>query len=175
MTNRLSKTMKKKLEGSLENLTARQAGRLFLIYANEHEDETMPVSEYPPIKDLYAAWNKRLDSAKSKRGDDGTQTVAAYNGFLGLVNLVREANRIADSDLWRLYTKAIGHGSMIDQLMTRDSHSELARITIGQFTEQAPRPLSWEDYDKAVAWYEGYSPEDLEELANELTGEYTRR
>jgi len=175
MTNRLSKTMKKKLEGSLENLTARQAGRLFLIYANEHEDETMPVSEYPPIKDLYAAWNKRLDSAKSKRGDDGTQTVAAYNGFLGLVNLVREANRIADSDLWRLYTKAIGHGSMIDQLMTRDSHSELARITIGQFTEQAPRPLSWEDYDKAVAWYEGYSPEDLEELANEMTGAYTRR
>lgn len=178
MTNRLSKTMKKKLEGSLENLTARQAGRLFLIYANEtFEDESLqiPISEYPPVVELYNAWQRRVDSAKSKKGEDETQTVAAYNGFLGLVNLTREANRIADSDLWRLYTLAISKGALIDQLMVRDSHSELARITVGQFTEDAPRPLSWEDYNKAAEWYEGYSPEDLEELANELTGEYTRR
>jgi len=32
---RLSNASKKKLEASLENLTARQAGRLYLIYANE--------------------------------------------------------------------------------------------------------------------------------------------
>ena len=174
MTKRLSKTMKKKLEGSLENLTPRQSGRLFLIYANEsHEKDTLPVSEYPPVVELYDAWRRRVKSAKSKNGDD--QTVAAYNGFLGLVNLVKEANRIADSDLWRLYTLAIGQGTKIDQLMIRDSHSELARITVGQFTEDAPRPLSWDDYNKAAEWYEGYSPEDLEELANELTGLHTQR
>ncbi|OPZ34539.1 MAG: hypothetical protein BWY98_01037 [Tenericutes bacterium ADurb.BinA155] len=178
MTNRLSKTMKKKLEASLENLTARQAGRLFLIYANEtFEDESLqiPVSEYPPVVELYNAWQRRVDSAMSKKSEDGTQTIAAYNGFLSLTNLIKKANQIADSDLWRLYTLAISKGALIDQLMVRDSHSELARITVSQFTEDAPRPLSWEDYNKAAEWYEGYSPEDLEELANELTGEYTRR
>ncbi len=173
---RLSNASKKKLEASLENLTARQAGRLFLIYSNEcHDKDSGPVWEYPPIVDLKNAWDKRVKTNKSKKGEIEAQTVAAYNGFLTLTNLIKEANRIADSDLWRLYTRALGHGSMIDSLMTRDSHSELIRITIDQFTEDVPRPLSWVDYDKAVEWYEGYSPEDLEELADELTGLYAQR
>ena len=148
MTNRLSKTMRKKLEGSLENLTARQAGRLYLIYANEHNEpnamNALPIDEYPPVVELMNAWDKRVKAAKSK-GNEGNQTIAAFNGFLGLVNLIIKVNLIADSDLWRLYTLALGHGTRIDQLMIRDSHSELARITVGQFTEDAPRPLSWED------------------------------
>ncbi|HRY78762.1 MAG TPA: hypothetical protein P5154_08400, partial [Candidatus Izemoplasmatales bacterium] len=77
---RLSNASKKKLEASLENLTARQAGRLFLIYSNEcHEsDSTGGVWEYPPVVELYNAWQRRVDSAMSKKSEDGTQTIAAY-------------------------------------------------------------------------------------------------
>jgi len=174
---RLSNASKKKLEASLENLTARQAGRLFLIYSNEcHEsDSTGGVWEYPPNKELADAWDKRVKAAKSKGGPIEEEAVAAYNGFMALTNLIQEANRIADSDLWRLYALAIGQGSLIDRLLLEDSYSDLTRVIIAQFTEDAPRPLSWEDYEKAAEWYEGYSPVDLEDLADELTGEYTRR
>ena len=174
---RLSNASKKKLEASLENLTARQAGRLFLIYSNEyHEsDSTGGVWEYPPNKELADAWDKRVKAAKSKGGPIEEEAVAAYNGFMALTNLIQEANRIADSDLWRLYALAIGQGSLIDRLLLEDSYSDLTRVIIAQFTEDAPRPLSWEDYEKAAEWYEGYSPVDLEDLADELTGDYTRR
>jgi len=174
---RLSNASKKKLEASLENLTARQAGRLYLIYANEwhliNDPET--VNDYPPVAELKTAWDKRVKTAKSKKGEEGTPIIAAYNAFLTLTNIIHEANRLADSDLWRLYTVSIGIGSQIDRLLLEDSYSDITRVTIYQFTEEAPRPLSWEDYDKAAEWYEGYSTEDLEELANELTGAYTRR
>ncbi len=177
MTKRLSNALKRKLELSLTSLTARQSGRLFLIYSNEcHEtDSGVGVWEYPPNKELAAAWDKRVKAARSKGGKIEEETLAAYNGFTALTNLIREANRIADSDLWRLYTLAIGQGSRIDRLLLEDSYSYLTRVIISQFTEDAPRPLSWEDYDKAAEWYEGYSTVDLEELADELTGDYTRR
>jgi len=172
---RLSNASKKKLEASLENLTARQSGRLYLIYANEwhliNDPET--VNEYPPVAELKAAWDKRVMAAKSKKGDDGTPTIAAYNAFLTLTEIIREANRLADSDLWRLYTKALGHGSRIDIMLIQDSYSDISRELISRFTEDTPRPLSWEDYEKAAEWYEGYSTVDLEELANELTEDYT--
>jgi len=174
---RLSNASKKKLEASLENLTARQAGRLYLIYANEwhliNDPET--VNDYPPVAELKAAWDKRVMAAKSKKGEEGTPIIAAYNAFLTLTNIIHEANRLADSDLWRLYTVSIGIGSQIDRLLLEDSYSDITRVIIDQFTEDAPRPLSWEDYEKAAEWYEGYSPVDLEDLADELTGDYTRR
>ena len=177
MTNRLPKTLKKKLEASLENLTARQAGRLFLIYANEclSGDSFENVTEYPPAVDLMKAWDKRVKAAQTKGGDIQTQTLAAYNGFLTLTNIIRQANNTADSDLWRLYTLVIGQGSRIDRLLLEDSYSDLTRVIISQFTEDAPRPLSWEDYDKAAEWYEGYSTEDLEELSHYLTEDYSDR
>ena len=177
MTRRLTNASKKKLEASLENLTARQSGRLFLIYSNEYftKETGGGVWEYPPIVDLKNAWEKRITAAKSKKGEEGIPTIAAYNAFLTLTGIIREANRIADSDLWRIYTLALGTGSRINTLLLQDSYSDITRSIIAQFTEDAPRPLSWEDYDKAAEWYEGYSPEDLEELSHELTGEYTRR
>ncbi len=177
MTKRLSNALKKKLELSLTSLTARQAGRLYLIYSHEwySSDQIGILGEYPPVAELLAAWGKRVQAAKAKRGDIETNTIAAYNAFLTLTNIWREANRLADSDLWRLYTQALGQGSLIDQTLLRDSYSTIAATFISQFTEDNPRPLSWEDYEKAEAWYEGYSAEDLEELANELTGAYTRK
>ena len=169
--------MKKKLELSLTSLTARQSGRLYLIYANEWHLINNPetVNDYPPVAELMAAWDKRIRAAKSKKGEEGTPTIAAYNAFLTLTNIIREANRLADSDLWRLYSLVLGLGSQIDRLLLKDSYSDITRVIISQFTEDTPRPLSWEDYEKAVEWYEGYSTVDLEELANELTGDYTRR
>jgi len=177
MTKRLSNALKKKLELSLTSLTPRQAGRLFLIYSNEYHESnpTDGVWEYPPIKELADAWDKQVKAAKAKGGPIEEEAVAAYNGFMALTNLIKEANRIADSDLWRLYAIAISQGSVIDRLLLEDSYSDITRVLISQFTEDAPRPLSWEDYEKAAEWYEGYSTVDLEELANELTGEYTRR
>ncbi len=177
MTSRLSNASKKKLEASLENLTARQSGRLFLIYSNEcHVKDTGEgIWEYPPNKELSDVWDKRVRAAKSKGGRIEEEVVAAYNGFTALTRIIQEANRLADSDLWRLYTLALGHGSRIDIMLIQDSHSDITRSIIAQFTDDAPRPLSWEDYEKAAEWYEGYSTVDLEELANELTGDYTRR
>ena len=115
MTKRLSNALKKKLELSLTSLTARQAGRLYLIYTNEwyliHSTDT--INEYPPVAELIAAWDKRVKAAKSKKGEEGTPTIAAYNAFLTLTNIIRESNRLADSDLWRLYTLALVKGMLL--------------------------------------------------------------
>ncbi len=176
MTNKLSNTLKKKLKASLESLTARQSGRLFLIYSNEcHEKDTHAIWEYPPIVELMAVWKTRVEEAKIKGGNIEEQTVAAFNAFIDLTDLIKEANRLADSDLWRLYARVLGYGNIIEYSLHQEINSELTRITVDLFTEDAARPLSWDDYLKAVEWYEGYSPTDLEELANELTGAYTRR
>ena len=72
MTKRLSNALKKKLELSLTSLTARQSGRLYLIYANEWHLINNPetVNDYPPVAELMAAWDKRIRAAKSKKGEE---------------------------------------------------------------------------------------------------------
>jgi len=69
MTKRLSNALKKKLELSLTSLTARQAGRLFLIYSNEFfsNDETGILTDYPPVVELQDAWDKRVKASLSKK------------------------------------------------------------------------------------------------------------
>lgn len=177
MTQKLPRTVKKKLEASLENLTPRQAGRLFLIYSGEYDKNPTAPSfwEYPPIVDLMNAWKRRTEAAKAKGGEVERQGVALHNGFLTLTEIFMESNRFADSDLWRLYLLATTTESRLNILLLQDFQSEIARYTIGNFTEDIPRPLSWEEYNRAVVWYEENEPIELGDLANRMTGAWARK
>ena len=110
--------------------------------------------------------DKRVKAAQTKVGDIQTQVRAAYNGFLTLTHIIRQANNTADSDLWRLYSLALGQGSRLARFLLEDSYTDLTRVIIFQFTEYAPRTLYWVDYDTAPAWYDGYPNADLETLSN---------
>lgn len=157
---RLPRTLKKKLEASLENLTPRQAGRLFLIYYLEHDKsgELSSFWDYPPIVDLLKAWERRTNAGKAKGGDIERQAVALHNGFITLTELISESNRHADSELWRLSTVSVASMSRLHELLLRDTLSEIARFAIERFNEEVPRPLAWQEYEKAVKWYEEYGP-----------------
>jgi len=172
---RLPRTLKKKLEASLENLTPRQAGRLFLIYNHERDkkdEDPLTFWDYPPIVDLMKAWDRRVNAGKAKGGDEERQAVAWSNGFKTLIDLIHESNRHADSELWRLSTVSVAAMSRLHELLLRDTLSEIARYTIGHFTEDIPRPLSWHEYETAVKWYEGFSPVLLTAIAEVMIDEW---
>lgn len=177
---RLPKALKKKLEASLESLTPKQAGRLFLIYWRDvmrpGNDKEPSLWEYPPVVELFDAWRRRTDAAKQKGdGEAARKAVAYHNGFVLLTDIVEEANNLANSEIWRLMTLVTGQAYQLETLLIRDSLSEIARITIERILEGIPRALTWEEYDRAVAWYEGYKPVKLGELANSLVYEWATR
>lgn len=172
MTKRLPNALKKKLEASLENLTPRQAGRLLLIYAHEHDkkDDSSTTWAYPPIVELNNVFLKRIETAKKKGDAAEREAVGQYNGFVTLGRLIHKLNvSFGDSEIWRLYLRASIAKHRLTTLILQDFQSEIARETVGHFIEDFPRPLSWEEYVEAVSWYQTNDPVDLGELANNLT------
>jgi len=178
MTQRLSHNLKKKLEASLENLTPRQAGKLLLIYSQEYDRKKgAPIVfwDYPPVTELMESWERRVDELKDKDDVSYRRAVGLRNGFATLTRIFLEANRWATSDLWRLIFSAATVSQEIDRLILQDFQSEIARMTVYHFTEDIPRPLSWEEYEKAVEWYENQAIENLGELANHFVEIWARQ
>ncbi len=150
-TKRLPRGLKKKLEASLSDLTPRQAGRLWLIYLHEAQKKNfIPFNQYPPTKELFTAWDKRLEEARKKSPADYNRQAALFNGFLFLTNLAREANGLAVGDSWRALFKVSSSYNLVFDLLQKDWVSQVARLATSQLSEEMPRPASREEYDRVI-------------------------
>lgn len=173
----IPRNLKKKLQASLENLTPRQAGRLLLLLDQEAQDKGFYFSDYPPLKDLEAAWERRLDQAKrSKAGEAFTQEAKLYNGWLFLRSLVGMANMWGSSDVWPLLYKVQFAWNRIDRLLLMDSFSEVARLVDNYLTgDQMPRPASRDEYARLTAWANEDALEYLEAVADYLVEDWLEK
>ena len=169
----IPRNLKKKLTASLENLTPRQAGRLSLILFDEAMNKGIPPNDYPPSKDLDAAWVRRLDRVKQKDTEAYRREVRLFNGYIFLRSLVGAANLRASSEAGRLYFRSFLAWQRIDRLLLTDAFSEVARIVTIQLTGESmyspPRPASREEYARLTAWAEVEALDPLGEVAGFLT------
>ena len=143
MTHRLPAALKKRLQANLENLTAKEAGRLLLIYMQEAEkkDPTWGKNGYPPIRELWGAFDNRV--AKSRGKPEEAEVVNTYNGLVFLDRLIGEINfgdflglAIAFSaDCYRVMTQ-------VGMLLREDSTTQLIRFIRSGLVGDAPKPVS---------------------------------
>ena len=166
----IPRNLKKKLQASLENLTPRQAGRLFLLLYHEAQDKGFYPLDYPPLKDLEAAWERRLDQAKrtgSKNGEAYAREAKFYNGWLFLRSLVGLANMAGSSDVWPLLFKVQYTWNRLDRLLLMDSFSEVARLVDNYLAgdQTPPKPASREEFARLTTWAEEDALEALGEVA----------
>lgn len=176
MTTTIPRTLKKKLQASLANLTPRQSGRLFLILFHEANDKNYYPLDYPPLKELEAAWEKRLAQAEAVSSRDHKtylQELRFYNGWLFLRSLVGLANMTAGSDVWGLLYNVQFAWNRIDRLLLVDSFSEAARKVAGFISgENTPHPASREEYARLTTWAEEEALEALFDFAVFLTEDW---
>lgn len=161
--SRLSPTVKKRLQANLGQLTAREAGRLLLIYLKEgaKKDKTWDGNGYPPIKELWAAFKERVDKSRGK--PEEAEAVNTFNGLVFLEILLREINfgdfvglAIAfASDSYRVM-------SLIAMLLSEDSTAQLIRFVKGDLVANTPKPVSREYYKRYQEWL----PTELEALTD---------
>lgn len=147
---RLSPTVKKRLQSSLENLTPREAGRLYAIYALEAEKKDIFIGDYAPAKELAAAFKNRLERARGKP-EEG-QVVALYNGLVYLQNIFAAAKE-------NFSYMAIGIGfdnframSGLLFLLHQDAMTEAIRGLKARVIDNFPQPVEVEDYDRLLEW-----------------------
>lgn len=151
--SRLSPAVKKRLQANLGQLTAREAGRLLLIYMKEaaKKDKTWGDNGYPPIKELWDAFKERVDKSRGK--PEEAEAVNTNNGLVFLESLLREINfgdfvgiAIAfASDSYRVMTK-------IGMLLREDSTTQLIRYVRSNLLGNSPKPVSRDYYDRYNAW-----------------------
>ena len=79
-TWKISRNLKKKLEASLENLSAKDATRLFIVYVQEADKKGIPLQSYDPVNELVDALARRLQKARGK--SDQQKVVDNVNGFV---------------------------------------------------------------------------------------------
>jgi len=166
-TRRLPRTLKKKLEAGIDHLTPREAGRLWAIYADESLAKYP--RPYPPLDELGAAWNRRLEAAKKKGVNEYNAEIALHNGFLFLTHTWGVVNITwGGGELWRVMLLATMTSQRVNLLLYKDAVSEIARYTVRDLVDDMPRPVSQADYDRMLAWAESEAPLDLSEVVNLL-------
>ena len=176
MTTTIPRTLKKKLQASLANLTPRQSGRLFLILFHEALDKGYYPLDHPPLKELEAAWDKRFAQAEAVSSRDHEayrRELSLFNGWLYLRAIVGTVNMTASSDVWRLLYKVQTAFVRIDRLLLVDSFSEAARKVADFMTsEYLPKPASREEYARLTTWAEEEAFEPLFDVAVLLTEDW---
>ena len=152
MTRRLPATLKKRLQANLETLTPLEAGRLALVYFHEATGKKIGITDYPPAKELFAAFNARFDRAKGKPNE--RETVAAYNGFRFLVGLIETINTEAPGRLLESAFDAYQAQTVAGMILQQDAAGQvIAQLTRMLVTQ--PQPLKAKLYDQVVAWLNG--------------------
>lgn len=150
MTKRLPAALKKKLQTSLESLSAKEAGRLYVIYAHEADRKDIDIVDYVPAKELQGAINSRIQRSRGK--PEEIEAVNRYNGFVLLYTIFNEVNY--ESGLTWLFAfnlEAVQVQFKLFLLIQQDITTEAIRKIRGQFADQ-PKPLTREDYDWLMEW-----------------------
>lgn len=152
---RISPQLKKRLQANLKQLTARQAGRLLLIYSQEAEKKYakggMKDDVYPPTKELWEALEDRV--AKSRGKPEEKEAVDVYNGVVFLHALIAAANtgdflHLLTGFAFDSYRVMTGLGIMLRE----DSTTQLIRFFKGRIIDETPKPLSRDDYRRLLEW-----------------------
>ena len=148
---RLSPQVKKRLQSNLGQLTAREAGRLLLIYWRESEKKGIAYTDYPPAIELKNALNERLNKSRGK--PEEAEAVKVYNGMVFLNSLIYEVNfgdfvglAIAFAfDSYRVMTK-------VGTLLREDSTTQLIRYVRIDLVDSTPKPVSRDYYKRYEEW-----------------------
>jgi hypothetical protein len=140
--------LKKKLQANLATLTAKEAGRLFVIYAHEAEAKQIRVFDYPPTKALDAALRQRAVAQ-----DGPEKATKAFRGFTFLAGLWEVVNTEGSNLFLTTAFDALRQSSTVLALLQQDATAMLIRSMrslIGR-----PLPVPDEDFARVVAWENG--------------------
>lgn len=152
MTRRLPATLKKRLQANLETLTPNEAGRLALVYMHESTGKKIRAGDYPPMKELFAAIENRVEKARGKPNE--SEAVRAYNGFLFLVGLVETINVEAPNRLLGAAFSAYQTQTLAGTILQQDAAGYVISELVKELLSK-PQPLKAELYDQVVAWLNG--------------------
>lgn len=168
-TWKISRNLKKKLEASLENLSAKDATRLFIVYVQEADKKGIPLQSYDPVNELVDALARRLQKARGK--SDQQKVVDNVNGFV----LLKTVWAILSDDLRdrieKLRLHLILSASTIERTIQEDATSTAVRRIRRQILEGTPRPVSRTEYDRLLAYLRSDNLLDLDSVA-ELAEEH---
>lgn len=166
MTNRVPPQIKKRLQASLETLTAKEAGRLFAIYALEAEKKGKGLSEYPPANELIQAMEGRV--AKSRGRPDEAKAVDRFNGFVLITRIWEIMNRGEGPGLMMAFafdTYKVMAAILV--LIQQDATTEMIRRIKADFID-GPSPVSVEEYDRLIEWAKTKDLYSINEAANTI-------
>lgn len=161
MTRTIPRNLKKKLQASLENLTPRQAGRLFLILFHEADKKGVPVRDYKPLDEVDEACWRQVETA-SKKGYEA-QAQRHYRGYLFLRNLVHTTNQVGFNRILDLLTFAYRVSDTLGRLLVADLMSDLAHQAEDKLRD-LPWPVTPEEYGQIVAYSQETQPLTPEEV-----------
>lgn len=163
---RLSPQLKKRLKANLGQLTAREAGRLLLIYMQEaaKKDKSWGKNGYPPYREVWDAFQERVDKSRGK--PEEAEAVNTYNGLVFLDYLIKEINHgdfvgvalAFSSDSYRVLAK-------IGTLLREDSTTQLIRFVRTDLFSNSPKPVSRDYYARYTEWL-STTLETLRDAAN---------
>lgn len=161
--------LKKKLQANLENLSAKEAGRLLLIYTQEADKRGLVWDEYKPTQELWAAYNAMVDKSRGKAEEKAA--VNRYNGLAFLARLINSINRNALTMAFATGHDASNAANRLEKLLFQLFVGDLALNVKGIFENQTPAAVTSEEYTKIVHWLEEEEISSLEAAA-EVTVEF---
>ena len=163
MTQTIPRNLKKKLQASLENLTPRQTGRLFLILFHEAVKKGVPVRNYKPLDEVDEACFRQVEAA-GKRGNEAfAQAKRRYNGYLFLRSLIQTTNQVGIAQILDMLTMAYSVSDALGRLFMADLMSGLAHQAESALQE-LPWPVTPEEYGQIVAYSQETQPLTPEEV-----------
>ena len=163
MTQTIPRNLKKKLSASLENLTPRQAGRLFLILFHEADKKGVPVRDYKPLDEVDEACLRQVEAAGKRDHEAQAQALRRYRGYLFLRNLVQTTNQVGFAYVLDVLTMAYRVSDALGRLLMADFMSDLAHLAESELQE-LPWPVTAEEYGQIVAYSQETQPLTPEEV-----------
>lgn len=174
-TKRLPASLKKKLQASLQSLSAKEAGRLYVIYSHEADRKDVDIVDYGPAKELKEALNAQVLRSRGK--PEEREAVNRYNGVVFLADLFNEINYEAGMTMRMAFAlDAVQVQGRVFLLIQQDLTTEAIRKIRQAFADQ-PKPLTREEYDWLMEWSRSDLPIDFDSAASfiadpDLTGDY---
>jgi hypothetical protein len=156
--------LKKKLQANLENLSAKEAGRLLLIYTQESDKKGIVWDEYKPTRELWSAYEAMVSKSRGKAEEKAA--VNRYNGLAFLARLINSINRNALTMAFATGHDATASSNRLERLLFQIFIGDLAFTVKAIFENQTPAPVTLKEYTKIVHWLEEEEISSLEAAAD---------
>ena len=164
MTRRLPATLKKRLQANLETLTPNEAGRLFLLYAHEALDKKkIAISDYPPVKELFNAFENRVKKTRGK--PEERETIVAVQGLRFLAGLFETVNLEGPHRFLSTAFDAFRVQTSTAIILQQDAAGTVIQSLVSELLRR-PQSLPPDFYDQVVAWMNGDRLFMLSEVAD---------